>query len=120
MKGLGQNIPFFFLPGNREIGERERKKRTLSFSLRSTEFRRSYFVKLITKVHLINEGYVYIPKMRDFAKDPKEEISRNQRFRASKASYPCFYTARGRDSSYLGLFSTFGLRRRGFFVLGSI
>ena len=63
---------------------------------------------------------MYIPKMRDFAEDPKEEISRDQIFWASEASYPCFYASRGRDSSYLSLFSTFGLRKKGFFVLGSV
>ena len=32
------------------------------------------------KVHLLNEGYVWVPKRRDFAKDPNGEISGNQRF----------------------------------------
>ena len=43
------------------------------------------------KVHLLNEGYAYIPKMRDFTEDSKEEILGNQGFRAREASYPCYY-----------------------------
>ena len=49
---------------------------------------------------------MYIPKLRDFIEAPKEEISRNQGFRAREAFYPCYYVSRGRDSSYFGLFST--------------
>ena len=45
--------------------------------------------------------------MRGFTEDPKEEISRNQRFRVREASHPCYYASRGRDSSYLDLFFTF-------------
>ena len=33
------------------------------------------------KVHPINEGYVWVPKRRDFTEDPKEEILGNQIFR---------------------------------------
>ena len=113
-EGLGGKYPIMFPAGNREREERERKKRTLSFSLRSTEFRRSDFVEPKTKVHLIDEGYANVPEMRDFFEDPKEEIFGNQRFRAREASYPCSYAPRGKDSSYLGLFSTFGLRKRDF------
>ena len=48
----------------------------------------------------------YKKKMRDFTEDPKEEISGNRGFWAREASYPCYYTSRGRDSSYFALFST--------------
>ena len=48
-----------------------------SFPLRSSELRRLEFVKLRVKVHLLDEGYAYIPKMRDFTEDPKEEILGN-------------------------------------------
>ena len=58
------------------------------------------------KVHILDEGYAYIPKKRDFTDDPKEEISGNQRFWAMEASYPCYYDLRGMNSSYFGLFST--------------
>ena len=80
-------------------GER-REREHPSFSLRSLEFRRWEFIKLRVKVHLLYEGYAYIPKMRDFTRDPKEEISRNQGFWAREASYPFYYASRGRDSSY--------------------
>ena len=33
------------------------------------------------KVHLLNEGSAWVPKMRDFTEDPREEISGNQNFR---------------------------------------
>ena len=41
---------------------------------------RSKFIKPKVKVHLLDEGYAYIPKKRDFTKDLKEEISGNQGF----------------------------------------
>ena len=56
------------------------------------------------KVHLLDEGYSWVPKMGDFAKDPKEEISGNQGFWARESSYLSYYAPRDRDSSYLGLF----------------
>ena len=56
------------------------------------------------KVHLPDEGYVYIPRRKDFTEDPKEEVSGNQGFRVGEASYPCYYASRGRDSSYSDLF----------------
>ena len=34
------------------------------------------------KVHLLDKGYAYIPKMRDITKYPSEDISGNQGFRA--------------------------------------
>ena len=92
----------------RESEERERKS-IPTFFLRSPEFRRSEFIESIAKVHLLDKSYAYIPKMRDFTKDTKEESSRNQRFRAKEASYPCYYASRGRGSSYFGLFPTLGL-----------
>ena len=55
-------------------GER-REREHLSFYLRSSEFHRSEFVESRVKVHLLDEGYAFIPKKRDFTKDPKEEIS---------------------------------------------
>ena len=105
------------------MGERERRRereREPSFFPRSSELRWSDFIELRTKVHHIDEGYAYIPEKRDFTEDPKEEISGNQRFRAREASNSCFYASRCRDSTYLGLFSTFGLGKMGFFVLGFV
>ena len=49
---------------------------------RSTEFRRSEFVKPRTKVHRLDERCTWVPKTRDFAEDPKKEILGNQIFRA--------------------------------------
>ena len=47
--------------------ERERRERDHpSFSLRSSEFHQSKFVEPRVTVHLLDEGYVYIPKKRDF------------------------------------------------------
>ena len=66
------------------------------------------------KVHLLDNGYVWAPKRKDFPGGPKEDISGNQGFRARKASHPCYYASRGRDSSYLGLLYRFGPRKRGF------
>ena len=60
--------------------ERERKERNSKFSLQSTEFRRSKFVGSRTKVHLLDEGYSWVPKTRDFTKDSSKE------FRKSKVS----------------------------------
>ena len=82
--------------------ERERKKEKKNLSLRSTEFCRSEFVGPRTKAHLLDEGYAWVQKIRDFAKDSSEE------FRKSKVSglgsvhgtsKSFFYTLRGRDSS---------------------
>ena len=57
------------------------------------------------KVHLLDEGYAWVQKKRrGFTEDPKEEISRNRGFWAREASYPCYCTPRGRDSSYSSLF----------------
>ena len=44
------------------MGGREKEREHPSFSLRSSEFRRSEFVELRVKVHLLDEGYVYIQK----------------------------------------------------------
>ena len=57
---------------------------------------------------------MWVPKRKDFTENPQEDIYGYKGFRAREASYPCFYTSRGRDSSYVGLFSTFGLRKKGF------
>ena len=57
---------------------------------------------------------MWVPKRRDFTEHPKEEFSRNQRFRAREASHLCYHASRGMDSSYLGLFFTFGQKNAGF------
>ena len=78
---LGTRDPIFHFLLEKKIRERERREREHSrFSLRSSEFRWSEFVEPIVKVHLLDEFYVYIPKMRDFVEDSKEEILENQIF----------------------------------------
>ena len=52
-----------------------------SFSLRSSELCQSEFIEPRVKVHLLDEGYMWVPKRRDFTEDQKEEISGNQNFR---------------------------------------
>ena len=79
-----------------------------AFFRQSTEFRWSEFIETRTKVHRLNEGYTHILKMRDFTEYPKEKISGNQRFWAREASYPCYCALRGRDSSYLVYFQSYG------------
>ena len=70
------------------LREGERRGRDFSsFSLRSSEFYLSEFVEPRVKVHLLDEGYVWVPKRRGFNEDPNEEILGNQRFRAREASY---------------------------------
>ena len=61
--------------------ERERKKKKMrnsNFSLRSTEFRPSKFVRPRTKVHLLDEGYAWIPKTQDFVGDSSEEFGKSK------------------------------------------
>ena len=62
-----------------------------AFFRRSTKFCRSKFIETKTKVHRLDEVYAHIPKRRDFTKDPKKEISINQRFRAREASYLWYF-----------------------------
>ena len=59
------------------MGE-EGNKRAKSFLLRSTELCRSKFVEPRTKVHRIDEGYAWVPKTRDFTKDPTEELGKSK------------------------------------------
>ena len=56
------------------------------------------------KVHILDKGYVCVPKRRGFTEDPKEEISGNQGFWAKVASYSCDCASRDRDSSYSSSF----------------
>ena len=59
----------------------ERNKKSIpTFFLRSSKFCRSEFVEPRVKVYLLNEGYAWVQKWRDFTEDLKEEISGNQNF----------------------------------------
>ena len=62
-----------FLVGT--MGEQEgEKERVKDFFLRSSKFRWSEFFNQRTKVHRLDESYTCVPKMRNFTKDPNEEI----------------------------------------------
>ena len=61
--------------------ERKREgERAKCLCRRSTEFRRSEFVEPRVKVHLLDEGYAWVPKRRDFTEDPTKQILGNQSF----------------------------------------
>ena len=53
-------------------------KEISSFSLRSTEFRLSEFVRPRTKVHLLDESYAWILKLLDFTEDSSEEFGKSK------------------------------------------
>ena len=58
------------------------------------------------KVHLLDKDYAWVPKMKDFDEDPKEETGGKSKFPGLggvlETSYQFYYTSRGRDSSYSG------------------
>ena len=58
--------------------EKEKKNNNPNFSLRSMEFRRSKFVEPKTKVYILDEGYAWVPKTRDFAEDSSEEFGKSK------------------------------------------
>ena len=68
-KGKKDPIFSWFCPRVRE--EREKSQ---GFLPRSTEFLRSKFGGPRTKVHRINEGYVWVLKTLDFSKNSNEEF----------------------------------------------
>ena len=54
------------------------KKRNPNFSIRSTEFCGSEFIGIITKVHLLDEGYAWVPKTWDFTEDSSEDFGKSR------------------------------------------
>ena len=66
---MGRKSNFLQVDCGRERGER--KKKIQDLFLRSMEFRQSEFVKLRVKVNLLDEGYAYIPKSKDFIETSK-------------------------------------------------
>ena len=59
-----------FWRGKPVVGmSREREKRNFSFSLRSTEIGWSESVEQRFKVHLLDEGYAWVPTTRSFTED---------------------------------------------------
>ena len=73
----GINIRFLLSVHDRE-GDKKKEKKNLNFSLRSTEFRRLKFIGPKTKVHLLDEGYAWVPKTRDFTEDSSEEFGKSK------------------------------------------
>ena len=89
------------------LSKRERERggeRDQDLSLRSTIFRRLEFVEPKVKVHLLDEGYAWVLKMKDFDEDPKKKIRGKSKFSGLGGvlgtSYRLDYTSRGRDPSY--------------------
>ena len=68
----------FLLLVVRERGKEKKKKKNQNFYLRSTEFRWSEFVGPRMKVHLLDEGYAWVPKTRDFVEDSSEEFGKSK------------------------------------------
>ena len=58
--------------------ERQRRERASSFSLRSTKLRWSDFVEPRTKVRHIDEGYAWVPRMRDFTEDQRRKVGKSK------------------------------------------
>ena len=91
---------FFFLRERRKKRKRASKLLSLILEVSSVEIRRAKRESLSTRRGL----YIHTKKMRNFTEDSKDEISRNQRFWAKEASYPCYYASRCGNSSCFGLF----------------
>ena len=89
-------------PRKRERGG----ERDQDFFLRSIGFRQSEFIEPRVKVHLLDEGYAWVPKRKDFDEDPKEDIQGKSKFSGLRGvlrtSYCLDYASRGRDPSYSG------------------
>ena len=73
--GLGHKRAHFLLFSR--VRE-ERNRRAKSLLPRSMEFRQLKFIRPITKVHCIDEGYAWVPKIRDFIEDPNEEFGKSK------------------------------------------
>ena len=64
---------------NKEKREkRERRERSFSFSLQSTKINGSVFVGPKPKDHLLDKGYAWVPKTRDFAEDSSEDFRKSR------------------------------------------
>ena len=56
----------------------KRKIKNQNFSLGSTEFCRLEFIWPRMKVHLLDEGYVWVLKTQDFTEDLSEEFGKSK------------------------------------------
>ena len=66
------------------------------------------FVGLSTKVHLLDKGYMWVPKTWDFVEDSSEEFGKSKVSGLGsvyKTPWSFFYAPKGKDSSYFCLFS---------------
>ena len=75
MKGLGGKYPilpilFFWFYGR----ERERKVERAKLLSSIPRVPPTEFVEQRVKVHLLDDGYVWVPKRRGFTEDPREEV----------------------------------------------
>ena len=77
-RDMGRSTRFLLSGREREGVKKRKRKKNQNFSLRSTEFRRSEFIRPRTKVHLLDEGYVWVPKTRDFAEDSSKEFEKSK------------------------------------------
>ena len=85
---------------------REGGERSSSFSLRSTKIEWSNLVGPRSKVHLLDEGYTWVSKIRDFAEDSCEEFGKSKVSGLGSVhgpSYNFFYASRGRGFLLFGL-----------------
>ena len=80
----GRTLPLDHVGPNRWRGEgekkekRERRESSSNFSLRSMEIGGSVFIRPRTKDHLLNKGYLWVPKTRDFVEDSSEEFGKSR------------------------------------------
>ena len=58
--------------------EREIERESSNFALRFTEIGWSEFVGPRMKVHLLDKGYAWVSKTRDFSKDSSEEFGKSK------------------------------------------
>ena len=73
---LGINTRFLLSGGERE--GKKKKRKNPNFSLRSTEFCRLEFVRPRMKVHILDEGYAWVSKTRDFIEDSSKEFGKSK------------------------------------------
>ena len=103
--GGGKEKIFYW--GKKTSRGRERKEiasKTSLFDLRSSIGRNLSG----QEVHLLDEGYAWVPKIWDFAKDSRKDFGKSKVSglgNVHKTSYSFFDAPRDRNSSYFCLFS---------------
>ena len=56
----------------------EKGERDANLSLQSTEIGWSEFIGQRTKIHLLDEGYEWVPKTRDFTEESSKEFGKSK------------------------------------------